>query len=124
MKKQTKRAENCAIGEYIKIILDDLARKQAFIEGLAGVNHLEDESEDESEDCDWTQTVQGHAALESMQGDGTVSTAFAFHSSCLDNVKFPSGGAVNPAELLPWLTDRRQLEGTCVMRLGSYIVKF
>ncbi|KAI4229051.1 MAG: hypothetical protein LQ349_006454, partial [Xanthoria aureola] len=70
--KQTKRTGNCAIGEQMKIILEDLARKRSFIEGLAGVNHIEDETEDERDDCDWTQTVEGHAALESMQGDGTL----------------------------------------------------
>ncbi|CAO1596471.1 hypothetical protein XANCAGTX0491_000316 [Xanthoria calcicola] len=58
--------------EQMKTILDDLARKRSFIEGLAGVNHIEDENEDERDDWDWTQTVEGHAALESMQGDGTL----------------------------------------------------
>ncbi|KAI4105008.1 MAG: hypothetical protein LQ339_003625 [Xanthoria mediterranea] len=56
----------------MKIILEDLARKQAFIEGLAGVNHSEDESEDGSNDCDWTQTLEGRAGLESMQVDGIL----------------------------------------------------
>lgn len=78
----------------MKIILEDLARKQAFIEGLAGVNHSEDESEDGSNDCDWTQTLEGRAGLESMQVDGIVSTAVALYSSCSDMPKFPSGGAV------------------------------
>ena len=73
----------------MKIILDDLARKQAFIEGLAGVNHIEDESEDERDDCDWTQTLEGHVALESMQGDGNVSTAFALRSSCFRHCQIP-----------------------------------